>query len=171
MSPFLWSLLRRVQFWVLDLILSSGLTVQHSLTYCLDHEQLLTTVKDRAIIFQLEKLLTMDSLRAVWHLETVAERMGSHEPGQRYQLLMLRKVRGEAKIGGSQWWWQVYCPGQVCDISRRPWLMVLEGVLSVVDSGQLWSSLHLGFPRYPPSFLPFLFSPHTISLLPHHSLL
>lgn len=91
-----------MRFRVLDLILSSGLTVQHSLTDCLDHEQVLTTVKDRAIIFQLEKLLTMDSLRAVRHLETVAERMGSHEPGQRHQLLMLRKVRVEGKTGGSQ---------------------------------------------------------------------
>ena len=78
MSPFLWFLLRLVQFWVLDLILSSGLTVQHSLTYCLDHEQVLTTVKDRAIIFQLEKLLTMDSLRAVRHLETLLQKGWVH---------------------------------------------------------------------------------------------
>lgn len=62
-------------------------------------------VKDRAIVFQLEKLLTTNNLRTAGHSETLLqEAWAQMNPSERHQVVMLRKMRAEVKIGDSQWW-------------------------------------------------------------------
>ena len=79
-------------------MLRSGLFVQHSLKYGLDHEQVLTKVKDRAISFFNWKnclLWTVLELSGIWRL--LQEGWIHMNLGKRHQLLLLTRVRAEAK--------------------------------------------------------------------------
>lgn len=98
-NPSLWASLRLVQFRVLHPTLRSGPFAQCSLKLCLEHEQTLIKVKT--------ELSVSIGTRAIQHSETFLQEGWTHKTlSKRVQVVMLRKIRTEAKTGGSQWWWQ-----------------------------------------------------------------